>query len=146
MANRCGKKIDDALFEKIPRYLNTPIDAVGAAVVDLIMPPGLCMVAVDRKIDPAELVSLQGYLIDEWGISGEFLCDYVATLPSTYDEELLCDYIEHVNKACKKIKELKAGVIKEAVLECMEEVIRADGRIDPREVQLLDRLKEELPG
>ena len=58
---------------EIPKFLNTPLDALGLGIFDLIAPLALRLAAVDGNVEPEELECLTSHLVDEWGLNRTFV-------------------------------------------------------------------------
>jgi hypothetical protein len=56
----------------IPRYINTPIDVLGAALVDLLGSLALRVSAIDGQIDSGERQLIATHFIQDWGIDKDY--------------------------------------------------------------------------
>jgi len=65
---------------EIPKFLNTPLDALGLALFDLIAPLALRLAAVDGGIEPAERQALVQHLVDDWGLDADFVTQAIAQI------------------------------------------------------------------
>ena len=57
----------------IPVFLNTPLDVLGMALFDLIVPLALRIAAVDGEIGRKEKVHLIDHLVQEWGFDERYV-------------------------------------------------------------------------
>ncbi len=67
---------------EIPQFINTPIDILGANLVDLVAPLAIRIAKIDGHYDPREAMVIQQYFVREWGING----DYVEAALKVIDE------------------------------------------------------------
>ena len=58
---------------EIPKFLNTPLDALGLGIFDLIAPLALRLAAVDGEVEPEEREFLTSHLVEEWGLDSTFV-------------------------------------------------------------------------
>lgn len=79
---------------EIPKFLTTPLDALGMALFDLITPLSLRMAAVDGKIGRKERAYLMSHLVDEWGLDHRFVRAGVKQIES----EVITHSIEEMAK------------------------------------------------
>ncbi|MEO6276860.1 hypothetical protein [Roseateles sp.] len=65
---------------EIPKFLNTPLDALGLALFDLIAPLALRLAAVDGSVEPAERAALVQHLVGDWGLDAAFVTQAIAQI------------------------------------------------------------------
>lgn len=129
---------------EIPRYLNTPLDALGLALFDLLAPMAIRLAAVDGGVSAAERERLIQHLVDDWGLNPDFVTqalelvepDAVIGSLETMAQEAAT--FLHANPDCNH-----AEIAKEYV-EFLRELLETDGAITPEEQSALDLLAESL--
>lgn len=129
---------------EIPRYLNTPLDALGLALFDLLAPMAIRLAAVDGGVSAAERQRLIQHLVDDWGLDPDFVAqalelvepDAVTGSLETMAQEAAT--FLHANPDCNH-----AEIAKEYV-EFLRELLETDGAITPEEQSALDLLAESL--
>ena len=129
---------------EIPRYLNTPLDALGLALFDLLAPMAIRLAAVDGEVSAAERARLIQHLVDEWGLDPDFVTqalklvepDAVSGSLETMAQEAAS--FLHANPDCNH-----AEITKEYV-EFLHELLKTDGAITLEEQSALDLLAEKL--
>lgn len=129
---------------EIPRYLNTPLDALGLALFDLLAPMAIRLAAVDGGVSAAERARLIRHLVDDWGLDPDFVAqalelvepDAVSGSLETMAQEAAT--FLHANPDCNH-----AEIAKEYV-EFLRELLETDGAITPEEQSALDLLAESL--
>ena len=91
---------------EIPRFLNTPLDALGLGMFDLIAPLALRLAAVDGQVQPEERGFLTSHLVDEWGLNRSFVsCSIELIEPAVMQGSIetmareLADFL-HANPDC----------------------------------------------
>jgi uncharacterized tellurite resistance protein B-like protein len=129
---------------EIPRYLNTPLDALGLALFDLLAPMAIRLAAVDGGVSAAERARLIRHLVDDWGLDPDFVAqalelvepDAVSGSLETMAQEAAT--FLHANPDCNH-----AEIAKQYV-EFLRELLETDGAITPEEQSALDLLAESL--
>lgn len=129
---------------EIPRFLNTPLDALGLALFDLIAPLALRLAQVDGKIDTEERASLTAHLIDDWGLDRQFV-DQALSVIEPGLHEISVDAIAkelagflHANPDCKH------QVIAAELSSFLREMLASAGALTPEEEQALAEVSELL--
>lgn len=129
---------------EIPRYLNTPLDALGLALFDLLAPMAIRLAAVDGGVSTAERNWLIHHLVDDWGLDPDFVTQAIKLVePDAMTGSLEAMAQEaasflHANPDCNH-----AEIAKEYV-EFLRELLETDGAITPEEQSALDLLALRL--
>ncbi len=124
---------------EIPRFLNTPLDALGLALFDLIAPISLRLAAVDGQIEDAERQALLTHLVEEWGMDTAFvthaitLIEPAAAAGSLDDMALELSKFLHANPDCNH-----AAVAKD-LGAFLQEMLEAAGPLSEQEQAALQR-------
>ena len=66
-------KLSDKSTERIPKYLNTPLDALACGVFEMMAPLALSIANADGEIGAREKDEIGGYFIRKWGYNREFV-------------------------------------------------------------------------
>jgi uncharacterized tellurite resistance protein B-like protein len=127
---------------EIPRFLNTPMDALGLALFDLIAPLALRLAQVDGQIDPEERAFLTTHLVEDWGLDRHFV-DQALKVIEPGLHELTVDAMAqelagflHANPDCKH------QVIAADLSGFLREMLASAGALTPAEKQALVRVSE----
>ncbi len=129
---------------EIPRYLNTPLDALGLALFDLLAPMAIRLAAVDGGVSAAERARLIRHLVDDWGLDQDFVAQALELVePDAVTGSLEAMAQEaagflHANPDCNH-----AEIAREYV-EFLRELLETDGAITPQEQSALDLLAQHL--
>lgn len=69
----------------IPKLINTPIDALGVSLFDLLAPLALKVAAPERAPTAAEIERIRGHFVDAWGFDAPFVDAGLAHLTARLD-------------------------------------------------------------
>lgn len=70
--DRYYRKSRHERIEIIPKFINTPIDVIGVAIFNLILPLSLKVALADGRIHDSEKERIRSYFVDEWGYDEQF--------------------------------------------------------------------------
>lgn len=129
---------------EIPRFLNTPLDALGLALFDLIAPLALGLARVDGQIDPEERALLTTHLVEDWGLDRHFVNQALQVIEPGLKELTveamameLASFL-HANPDCKH------QVIAADLSGFLREMLASAGALTPAEEQALAKVAELL--
>ena len=132
------------LVIEIPRFLNTPLDALGLALFDLIAPLALRLAQVDGRIDPEERAFLTTHLVDDWGLDRHFVDQALQVIEPGLHEltveamaKELAGFL-HANPDCKH------QVIAADLSGFLREMLASAGALTPAEELALANVSELL--
>lgn len=129
---------------EIPRFLNTPLDALGLALFDLIAPLALGLARVDGQIDPEEQAHLKIHLVEDWGLDRNFVDKALQVIePGLHELRVeamakeLAGFL-HANPDCKH------QVIAADLSGFLREMLASAGALTLAEEQTLAKVSELL--
>lgn len=129
---------------EIPRFLNTPLDALGLALFDLIAPLALGLAKVDGQIDPEERELITLHLVEDWGLDAHFVKQALQVIEPGLNElnveamaQELAEFL-HANPDCKH------QVIATELSGFLREMLTSTGALTPVEEQTLVKVSELL--
>ncbi len=129
---------------EIPRFLNTPLDALGLALFDLIAPLALRLAQVDGQIDAEERAFLTTHLVDDWGLDRHFVDQALKVIEPGLHEltveamaQELAGFL-HANPDCKH------QVIAADLSGFLREMLASADALTPAEEQALAKVSELL--
>ena len=134
------KKSSD-LVEVIPKFINTPIDVLGLALLDLMIPLALKIAAVDGELHREERKKIKHHFVKEWGYDQEVVCfamRFVEDDLKNFDVKKLARSLAQYasdNPDCK----YKPMI--ETIMSFLRELSEADGRVHDSEKLALDAVE-----
>jgi hypothetical protein len=129
---------------EIPRFLNTPLDALGLALFDLIAPLALRLAQVDGQIEPEERAFLTTHLVEDWGLDRHFVSQAMQVIEPGLHEltvEAMASELAgflHANPDCKH------KVIAADLSEFLRQMLVSTGRLTEAEEQALNKVSKLL--
>ncbi|ARV17620.1 hypothetical protein AEP_00660 [Curvibacter sp. AEP1-3] len=129
---------------EIPRFLNTPLDALGLALFDLIAPLALGLAKVDGQIDPEERELITLHLVEDWGLDAHFVKQALQVIEPGLNElnveamaQELAEFL-HANPDCKH------QVIATELSDFLREMLTSASALTPAEEQTLAKVSQLL--
>lgn len=130
--------------EVIPRYINSPIDQLGAALLDMMGALSLKVASMDGRIDPVERGAMTDYFVSEWGYDS----DYVARALEVLEEGGLTQPLKPMTRAIAKFvkdhPDCNFEAFRAEIMLLLREVAEADGVLDEREELAIDAIGTAL--
>lgn len=129
---------------EIPRFLNTPLDALGLALFDLIAPLALRLARLEGEIDPEARAFITTHLVEDWGLDRHFVDQALQIIePGLHEltvEAMATELAEflHANPDCKQ------QVIAADLSRFLREMLTSTGPPTQAEEQALAKVSELL--
>ena len=134
---RAFRAYENDLVDTVPRWINTPIDLLGSAIVDMLGGIALCVARADGEICHAEREHIVSYFAEEWGIERAYAEAALALIEQNLDEADLRERVTSFTTYAKKNRDCNLGALTERVETLLRALIMSDGRIDPAEEDAL---------
>lgn len=139
----------DSFVDTIPKYINTPLDVLGAALVDLLGSLALRVAAIDGRIDPSELGCIADHFVHDWGFDPVYVTRALDVLRTRADETRVKVIARDLARFQASNPDCNGPAMQAELLKFLRELIAADGVVDEREelaLEAIERtLREEAP-
>jgi uncharacterized tellurite resistance protein B-like protein len=140
------------LFEKtkdnglivVPKYINTPLDVIAVALIELMLPVSLKIAKADGIIQDSELKTINAHFSDEWGYSSGFVNRLIEEYRDQTDNVSYSALAKSLGTYCSESKDCDKQAIMTGFIEHLREIIESDGKIHPQEREQLDYLTNLL--
>lgn len=144
----CDRTGVSRLFEKskdnglviIPKYINTPLDVIAVALIELMLPVSLKMANAGGSITTSELNAIQRFFTEEWGYTPGFVSRLIAEYRTQTASVSYSKLAGSLGTYCAESKDCDKEAIMTGFIEHLREVIEADGVIHEQERVELDYL------
>jgi len=136
----------DAFVDTIPKYITTPIDVLGAALVDLLGSLALRVAAIDGHIDPRERACIADHLVHDWGFDHVYVSRVIDALALRADETRVKLMAAEIAQFTARNPDCNAAAMLGEIIGFLRELIMADGILDEREelaVEAIERVFAE---
>jgi len=138
-----GRSKESRIIE-IPRYLNTPLDALGLALFDLLAPLAIRLAAVDGVVSDAERERLVQHLVADWGLDPAFVSQALALV----EPEAVAGSLEAMASEAASFLHANPDCNHEAIareyVEFLRDLLETDGMLTVEEETALAMLSERL--
>lgn len=124
--------------EVIPKFLNTPMDLLGASLFDLLGGLAVRVAAIDGEITDDERSVIQTHFISDWGYSEAYVMGALALIEQQADQIRVKDVAAYLAAFQAENPDCNPSAMQATLMELLTEVVQADGRLDEREELALD--------
>lgn len=142
--SRFFERSKDSHLIIIPKHINTPLDVIALALIELMLPISLKIADSDGSICSREGKTIRDFYHGQWGYSEAFL---ERVIPE-YEQSLCAISIAKLTKSleefCENNPDCEPESIREGFINHVTELIEADGIIHEHEERFLRHLKELL--
>jgi uncharacterized tellurite resistance protein B-like protein len=132
------------LFDTIPRWINTPIDLIGAAIIDMLGGVALCVARADGEICEAEREHIRDYFVEEWGIDRAYSIAALGLLEENLDNASLQERVAGFLAFAEKNPDCNVDALGERVRILLEALIASDGRVERAEEDAVKAVMRQL--
>ncbi|MCX2983409.1 hypothetical protein EYC98_21325 [Halieaceae bacterium IMCC14734] len=135
---RMFEKSKDTGLVIVPKYINTPLDVIAVALIELMLPVSLKMAHTGGGMTSAERKAIEAYFADSWGYSSGFVSRLVEEYQEQLDSVSYERLAESLGVYCADSKDCDKEAIMSGFVTHLREVIEADGVVDADEQEQLD--------
>lgn len=125
----------------IPKFINTPLDIIGAKLFDLMMPLALKVAAADGPLNDSERGCIQKYFVQEWGYDARFVSMGMALIEPRLDQFKISAVADDLVAYKKTNPDCNYEVMSRDLIAFLREVMNSDGIVDEREELVLLRVQ-----
>jgi uncharacterized tellurite resistance protein B-like protein len=133
-------KYGDKRVHKVPEFINSPIDLLGATLVDMIGTLAVKLGEVDGDFALVERQRIIAYFIEDWGIDRPYAEKAIALIAENEAKIGLRAAAEVLGRFLRENEDCNAAAIRADILAMLAEIIQADGRVDEREELALEKI------
>ena len=130
----------------IPRFINSPIDQLGAALLDMMATLALKVANIDGMIDPAERASMRDYFVAEWGFDPAYTDRALALLEEGALSQPIKQTTTAIGRFVKDHPDCNAQAFYADLIALLREIAEADGKLDEREELAIEAIERAFKG
>lgn len=143
-ANRWFSNKTGAFVDTIPKYINTPIDVLGAALIDLLGSLALRVAAIDGRIDPSERECILEHFVQDWGFDPTYSARALDALATHADATRVKKLAQDLAQFQAANPDCNAPAMQAELMRFLRELVAADGVLDEREELALEAIEGVL--
>jgi uncharacterized tellurite resistance protein B-like protein len=143
-ANRWFSDKTGAFVDTIPKYINTPIDVLGAALIDLLGSLALRLAAIDGRIDPSERECILEHFVQDWGFDPTYSARALDALAPHADATRVKKLAQDLAQFQAANPDCNAPAMQAELMRFLRELVAADGVLDEREELALEAIERVL--
>lgn len=125
----------------IPDFINTPIDALGLSLFDLIAPLGMKIAEVDGHVSDEEVATIKRYFVKDWGYSEEFTERGLQFIKSRLADVNFKGTAACLSSFARDNPDCNTDAMLTDIIAFLREIMEADGHIDEREEMAIERVE-----
>ncbi len=128
----------------IPKFINTPIDLLGATIFDMMAGLGLKVAYFSEEIDDYERGAIVNYFADEWGISRDYTTKALPLIENQIKKMKLKDMAASLAEYQLDNPDCNPTAMKGDIMQFLNEIAHADGNFDEREEAAIEIVERQL--
>jgi len=132
LTNLLERSKDDGVIV-IPKYINTPLDVIAVALIELMLPVSLKIAHADGGMHHAEDRAIHDFYTDEWGYCSEFIARLITEYRDQLDSVSYQKITESLATYCADSKDCDKEAIMANFIAHLRRVVEADGVIHEAE-------------
>lgn len=143
-AMRLMSSAGSSRVETIPKFINTPIDLLGATIFDLMGGLAVKVAGFSAPVDDAERAAIIDYFADAWGISPDYARRALPLIEHQVRNVTLKQMVRTLAEQQMDNPDCNPEAMRKALREFLEEIAHADGDLDEREELAIELVEREL--
>ncbi len=133
----------DASVTEIPKFINTPLDVIGASICELILPILLKISYADGSFCIKERNTIEKYFVEKWGINKSYIIGMISETEVNIDK-FSFDNLSTALKEIESTGDCKFDIMSKEILSISKDVLMSDGVAHDSEVLEIKKLEEAL--
>lgn len=126
--------------DEIPRFLNTPVDILGASFLDLVGSLAIKVASIDGHIHERERKVIADYFVEEWGYDRAYTTRALDLLEETTEQQRVSEMAATLAEFARTNPDCDFSKIQQGLSALLTEIAEADGKIDEREEMAIERI------
>lgn len=143
-AMRVASSYTSSRVETIPKFINTPIDLLGATLFDMMSGLALKVADFSGSVDDDERQAVIGFFEEEWGISREYASKALPLIEAQIKSRSLKEMAKALADFQIDNPDCNPSAMKKDIKQFLEEIALADGEMDEREELAIETIEREL--
>lgn len=137
---RAARKFAGSRVETIPKFINTPLDLLGATLFDLIGALAARVAMIDGQIDASEKSTIAEHFVREWGLDETYVGPALELILAEAGESRVKALARTLAQFQSENPDCNAAAMQSGLMSFLRDVAEADGVLDEREELALDAI------
>ncbi|MBC7737359.1 MAG: TerB family tellurite resistance protein [Candidatus Saccharibacteria bacterium] len=134
-----GSRVDT-----IPKFINTPIDVLGASIFDMLGSLGVKVAGLDGKVTVPEREALLEYFVEEWGFDQNYASSALLVLEVNCNQQRLAEMVAVFTAFARLNPDCNFEAMSKELVGLLREVAAADGKVDEVEELAIEKVERLL--
>lgn len=130
--------------ETIPKFINTPIDLLGATLFDMMSGLALKVADFAGEIDDDERQAVIEYFEEVWGVSRQYTSKALPLVEAQIKSRSLKEIVKALADFQLDNPDCNPSAMNKDIKQFLEEIAFADGFMDEREELAIETIEREL--
>ena len=128
----------------VPKWINTPLDALAVVMFDFFAPLGLTAAHVDGLVTDSERKCIKNYFMSEWGYSPEFVQNALPDAERNLENLRVVELVNNMIEYKISSPDCNYDALSKELTGFLKEVTRADGELHDQEIIFVQWLEITL--
>lgn len=143
---RLFRRYESSRVMKVPTFINTPIDFLGASLFDLMATLAIRVAQEAGDLDAAERASIQTYFVEEWGFDADYLKAAIPVIEEKASDRAIEEIAADLAEFKKTNPDCNLAAMSTELIAFLREIAEADGVLDPAELAAIQKIETVLIG
>jgi len=121
-----SKKADDKVYDKLPKYIKTPLDTLAENLINLFLPICIKIALIDGKFTEEEKNAIVNYLSTQWGYNRNYIENKLEENYKIIDEFKYSDVSKIIKYISKETNGLETETIENEIIKIIKELINTN--------------------
>lgn len=127
--------------DTIPRYINTPIDVLGVALMEFLGRISLKLASMDGDIHESERAFMSDHFVSEWGYDPAYVAHALAQIERDIGTAGTKDLTRALTRPLVENPDCNATVMQRELVDFLRGLSQADGTYDERQDFAVEAIK-----
>lgn len=132
-ATQAWRRYTGSRLEQVPKFINTPLDVLGATLFDLIAGLSVLVARESGELEQAERETILEYFVSEWGLSAAYAHAALPLIEKNTHGRTIREAAVALAEFKRKNPDCNAEAMGAEILGFLEEIAEADGVFTERQ-------------
>ncbi len=138
------RNYEGSRVQKVPTFINTPIDVLGAALFDMMGSLAVRVALEAEAVDDSERAAITDYFIAEWGLDPAYIAAALPVIERSAEGRNIDEIAEALAAYNRDNPDCSLEALKAELLAFLTEIASADGVLHDAELAAITRTDQIL--